>query len=294
MGPMIPVARSGGVNIYCPTDGRYAFYNSPYPAHRLMTGIDVYPNSTIDESMPSPINGEVIQVRRVKAPSGHGFKAPEFDVITIIRSRDDQLRIIKVLHVDTEIGEGESIQVGQSMGPLIRSGYFGYQTSLHAHIEVRPLGDPLRVRGGYPINSLFDLKNLKLTTAITGTVVTSRPGYAMIKLNLDTPGIVADVGGTLGILDGGIPIYGWFGLHAENPIEGVSVKLLDKTIGRTTNVAPRTCVAECTDFKVMFGSASVDAFFMLLPSGKPTIAMTSRRHEELNLSQGGEVSLAIE
>ena len=110
MGTMVPVARSGGVNIYCPTDGRYAFYNSPYPAHRLMTGIDVYPNSTIDESMPSPIIGEVIQVKRVKAPSGHGFKASEFDVITIIRSRDDQVRIIKVLHVDTEIGEGESIR----------------------------------------------------------------------------------------------------------------------------------------------------------------------------------------
>ncbi len=294
MGPMVPVARSGGVSIYCPIDGRYAFYNSPYPAHRLMTGIDVYPNTTTDEPMPSPINGEVIQVRHVKAPSGHGFKAPKFDVVTIIRSRDDQVRIIKVLHVETEIGEGESIRVGQSMGPLIRSGYFGYQTPLHAHIEVRPHGDPLRVRGGYPIDSLLDLKNLKLTTAITGTVATSRPGYAMIKLNLDTPGIVADVGGTLGILDGGIPIYGWFGLHVENPIEGAPVKLLGKTIGRTINVAPRTCVAECTYFKVMFGHASVDAFFILLPSGEPTIVMTSRRRGELNLSQGTEFSLAVD
>ncbi len=294
MGPMVPVAKSGEVNIYCPTDGRYAFYNSPYPAHRLMTGIDVYPNSTIDEPMLSPINGEVIQVRRVKAPSGHGFEAPEFDVVTIIRSQDDPMRIIKVLHIDTEIGEGESIQVGQSMGPLIHSGYFGYQTLLHAHIEVRPPGDPLRVRGGYSIDSLLDLKNLKLTTAITGTVETSRPGYAMIKLNLDTPGIVADVGGTRGILDGGIPIYGWFGLHAENPIKGVPVKLLDKTIGRTINVAPRTCVAECSDFKVVFGSASVNAFFMLLPSGEPTIAMTSKPRGEINLAQGVEVSLAVE
>ena len=274
MGPMVPVARSGGVSIYCPTDGRYAFYNSPYPAHRLMTGIDVYPNSTIDEAMLSPINGEVIQVRRVKAPSGHGFEAPEFDVVTIIRSRDNPVRVIKVLHIDTEIGEGESIQIGQSMGPLIRSGYFGYQTPLHAHIEVRPPGDPLRVRGGYSIDSLLDLKNLKLTTAITGTV--------------------ADIGGTLGILDGGIPIYGWFGLHAENPIKGAPVKLLDKSIGRITNVATRTCVAECTDFKVMFGSESVDVFFMLLPSGKPTIAITSRRREELNLSQGAEVSIVVE
>jgi hypothetical protein len=291
---MVPVAGSGRLAIYCPADGRYAFYNSPYPAHRLMTGIDVYPNPMINEPMPSPINGEVLQVRRVRAPLGHGFDAPKFDVVTIIRSGEDPERIVKVLHVETKAKVGESIEVGQNMGPLIRSGYFGYQTPLHAHIEVRPPGDPLRVRGGYPIDSLLKLKNLELTTAIAGTVVASRPGYALIKLDLTTPGIVADVGGALGILDGGIPIYGWFGAHVENPVKDSPVKLLGRTIGWTTNVAPRTCVAECTSFTVMLSSAPVDAFFMLLPSGEPTVVVTSRGRGELNFEQGAEANLTIE
>jgi hypothetical protein len=291
---MFPVAKSGGVVIHCPVDGRYAFYNSPYPAHRLMTGIDIYPNSLNDEPMPSPVEGEVLQVRYVKSPQGHGFEAPLFDVVTIIRSNENPGRVIKVLHIDTKARVGESISTGQILGPLIRSGYFGYQTPLHAHIEVRPSTDPLRVRGGYPIDSLLEVKGLDLTEEITGRVTITRPGYALIKLGLKTPGIVANVGGVPGILDGGIPLYGWFGAHAENPILNAHVKLLGKIIGKITGVHPRTCVAECTKFRFMLGFTPVDAFFMLLPSGEPTIAVTSRRRGGLVLNQNSEVSLTVE
>jgi hypothetical protein len=291
---MVPVAASSGVTISCPVNGRYAFYNSPYPAHRLMTGIDIYTNSMIDEPMPSPVDGEILQVRHVKAPTGKGLKAPSFDVVTIIRSSENSNRVIKVLHIETRTRGGESIEVGHSLGPLIRSGYFGYQTPLHAHIEIRPLDDPLRVRGGYPIDSLLELKGLDLTEEIIGTVTASRPGYALIKLSLKTPGIVVDVGGIPGILDGGIPLYGWFGVHAENPMKDTPVKLLGKTIGKTTDIQPRTCVAECSDFRVMIGSTPVDAFFMLLPSGEPTVAVTSRMRGELGLELDAEVSLTVE
>jgi hypothetical protein len=291
---MVPVAKSGRVVIYCPLDGRYAFYNSPYPAHRLMTGVDVYPNPLKNGPMPSPVDGEVLQVRYVKSPPGHGFEAPQFDVVTIIRSIEDPGRVIKVLHIDTQVGVGEPILAGQILGSLIRSGYFGYQTPLHAHIEVRPSTDQLRVRGGYPIDSLLELKGLDLTEDITGTVAMSRPGYALIELGLKTQGIVANVGGVPGILDGGIPIYGWFGVHVENPMLNAQVKLLGKTIGKITGVQPRTCVAECTKFMIMLDLTPVDAFFMFLPSGKPTIAVTSRRRGELSLELEAEVSLKIE
>ena len=106
--------------------------------------------------------------------------------------------------------------------------------------------------------------------------------------------MVADVGGVPGILDGGMPIYGWFGAHAENPIKNRPVKLLGKTIGNITNVLPRTCVAECTSFKMRLGTIPVDAFFMLLPSGENVIAVTSRRRSELTLDTNAEVSLTVE
>ena len=65
---------------------------------------------------------------------------------------------MKLLHVDTTVEEGDDVDVGQGLGPLIRSGYFGYHTPPHVHIEVRPPGDPLRVRGGYPIEEHLPLE----------------------------------------------------------------------------------------------------------------------------------------
>jgi hypothetical protein len=279
--------------IHCPDDGRYAFYNSPYPAHRFMTAVDIYPNLKLGGSAPSPIDGEIIKVRRVKSPPGRGFGAPEHDTVTIIKSTEDRGRVVKVLHVDTVLKEGEEIAVGQSLGPLIRSGYFGYHTPLHVHVEVRPQCDPLRVRGGYTINSLLDLNDLSVTEELVGVVIASRRGYALIKLNLRGSVVVADVGGVPGILDGGVPIYGWFGAHTENPIKNRPVKLLGKTIGTVTNVLQRTCVAECTGFSIMLGADPVDVFFMLLPSGENVMAVTSRR-SDLTLDTDDEISLIVE
>jgi hypothetical protein len=290
---MVPVASSGGVMIHCPDDGRYAFYNSPYPAHRFMTAVDIYPNLKLGGSAPSPIDGEIIKVRRVKSPPGRGFGAPEHDTVTIIKSTEDRGRVVKVLHVDTVLKEGEAIAVGQSLGPLIRSGYFGYHTPLHVHVEVRPQCDPLRVRGGYTINSLLDLNDLSVTEELVGVVIASRRGYALIKLNLRGSVVVADVGGVPGILDGGVPIYGWFGAHTENPIKNRPVKLLGKTIGTVTNVLQRTCVAECTGFSIRLGADPVDVFFMLLPSGENVMAVTSRR-SDLTLDTDDEISLIVE
>lgn len=290
----MPVASSGGVIIYCPDRGRYAFYNSPYPAHRFMTGVDIYPDSQLGGSMPSPIDGEIIQVRRIKSPPGRGFEAPSYDTVTIIESTENRGRVVKVLHVDTVLKKGAIIEVGQKLGPLIRSGYFGYYTPLHAHLEIRPKYDPLRVRGGYLVNSLLDLKDLEITEEIVGVVITSRQGYTLIKLNLRGSFVVADVGGVPGILDGGIPIYGWFGAHAENPIRNKPIKLLGKTIGNITNVTPRTCVAECTGFEMILGAIPVDVFFMLLPSGGHMLAVTPRRRSEITLDMNDVVSLKVE
>lgn len=294
MGSMVPVASSGGVIIYCPDDGMYAFYNSPYPAHRLMTGIDVYPHSRLVDSSPSPIKGEIIKVRRVKSPPGRGFEAPDHDTVTVIQSIENRGLVAKILHVETLLKEGEAVTPGQSLGPLIRSGYFGYNTPLHIHVEVRPQYDSLRVRGGCAIDSLLNLKNLEVTEEITGIVISSRRGYALIKLDLRGSVVVADVGGVPGIIDGGMPIYGWFGAHAENPIKKRPVKLLGKTIGITTNVLPRACVAECTNFRIRLGAIPVDAFFTLLPSGESLMAVASRRRSDSALDTDAEVSLIIE
>ncbi len=289
---MIPVAASGGVTIRCPEDGRYSFYNSPYPAHRNMTGIDLYPNASSGGIALSPVDGEIAQVRRVRAPNGHGFDAPTHDTITIIKAQTPNTAV-KILHVDTEAEAGETVHVGQALGPLIRSGYFGYQTPLHAHVEVRPSGDPLRVRGGYPMESLMDLNDLTVTDDMTGVVATTRLGYAQINLRIGNPWVVVDVGGRPGIIDGGIPLYGWFGTHVDASMAGATIKLLGKKIGAVTNTRSRACVAHCSEFKARIGTTPVDLFFILTPRNRTLLVTTSRKRGELDLHEGEEVSVAI-
>jgi hypothetical protein len=290
---MVPVAISGGVTLLCPEDGRYSYYNSPYPAHRLMTGIDIYPDTAESLSAPSPVEGEILQIRYVKAPHGHGFEAPEHDTVTIIRSTQTLERIVKILHVDTQAEVGESLHAGQTLGPMIRSGYFGYQTPLHAHIEVRPLEDPLRVRGAYQMNSLLNLNKLGVTEQLVGTVLLARRGYAQISLSQGGPWAVADVGGNPGIIDGGVPLYGWFGTHVKSPKEGATVQLLGKQIGIVTKTGPRTCVADCTEFTSRLGSLPVDLFFILTPRQSTILVAISKKRGELDVTEGEEVSVSV-
>jgi hypothetical protein len=290
---MIPVAISGGVTLLCPEDGRYSFYNSPYPAHHLMTGIDIYPNTSESLSAPSPVKGEILQIRRVKAPHGHGFEAPEHDTVTIIRSTQAPERIVKILHVDTQAEVGDTMHAGQALGPMIRSGYFGYQTPLHAHIEVRSLEDPLRVRGACPMNSLLDLDKLEVSEQLVGTVMMARRGYAQISLSQGGPWTVASVGGKLGIIDGGVPLYGWFGIHVKSPKEGAIVQLLGKQIGIVTKTGPLTCVANCSEFTALLGSIPVDLFFILTPRQNTILVAVSKKRGELDVTYGEKVAVTI-
>ncbi len=291
---MLPVAESDGVTIHCPADGRYAFYNSPYPAHRLMTGVDVYPDAPFVGAAPSPVDGEIIKVRRVRAPTPRLFESPGYDTVTIIRSRENPGRIVKLLHVETIVGEGERVKAGQDLGSLIRSGYFGYHTPPHAHIEVRPPSDSLRVRGGCLVESLLSAHALTPVEELRGVVVASRPEYALIQLDGPrTGGVAADIGGVAGLLDGGVPIYGWFGAHTQEPPKSQAINLLGRTIGRITNVNRKTCVALCTRFEMMLEDTPVNAFFFLRPDGRPQIAATPRTTGWLRLEDSSEVTVHV-
>jgi hypothetical protein len=293
LGEIIPVATSGGVTLFCPEDGRYSFFNSPYPAHRLITGVDIYPNTAHDISAPSPVDGEILQIRHVKAPQGHNFDAPERDTVTIISSRQVPGRIVKILHVNTQAEVGEIIRAGQTLGTMIRSGYFGYQTPLHAHVEVRPPEDPLRVRGGYQMNSILDLDKLEVTQELKCVVISSRRGYAQLRLCQSSSWVVVDIDGIPGIIDGGIPLYGWFGAHVKSPGEEASINLLGKQIGIVTKIGTHSCVADCTEFNARLALTSVDLFFSLTPKQQTIIVATSKIRGELDVQEGEEVSVTV-
>jgi len=244
---LLPVAEAQGVRIHCPEDGLYSFFNSPYPAHRLTSGIDIYPE---DSSAPSPVSGQVVEIRKVGAPKGRGFKDDGFDAATLIQSSENPEKIVKILHVNPTVTEGQEIEVGQPLGTLIRSGYYGWATSPHIHVEVREPNDPLRARGGHVISRTKILSLQNPLEAIKGTVVEVCPEYTILELDESIKyGLVADVGGKPAILDGGIPYYGWFGAHfnGDSP-RGLTVSLAGKVIGVINKMGADWCQAEILDF----------------------------------------------
>lgn len=290
---MLPVAVSEGVKVHCPRDGKFSLFNSPYPAHHLGTGIDVYLMGAFGETAPSPVGGEVVEIRRLGCPAGRGFRDSGFDCLTLLRSSENPERLIKILHVDPIVQIGEIVEPGQYIGKLLRSGYFDFWTEPHLHVEVRDPKDPVRARGGFPLHTLLEVGKAEPIEELRGTVEYTKPEYSVI-----TPkggfryGIPADVGGETGLLDGGIPHYGWVGAHANGaPSPGGAVRLCGKAIATVRTVRGNTCLAECTGFSLEAKGVGVGLSLYLFPSARPTIKLVPPRLGALKLERSEEISL---
>lgn len=291
---MIPVASSQGVTVHCPVEGKFSFFNSPYPAHRLSTSIDVYPERGFGELTPSPIEGKVTLIRKVRCPRGRNFNDHGYDVVTLLRSLEAPDKVIKVLHVEPTVECGEELELGQELGTLIRSGYYGYATHPHVHVEIREPSDPLRARGGHPMRRLTSVTPQKPLKELRGTVTMSLPEYTLVRLEgVRGWGLPGLVGGVPGILDGGIPYYGWLGAHTEEPPRGTEVRLCGRTIAEISETRDGTCVADCTDFKFAIDGTSVGLSLYLHPRSRPEVVVVPPHLKGLLIEESSEVSITI-
>jgi len=182
---------------------RFSLYNSPYAAHDEGCAIDLYPETN---DAPSPVAGEVVDTRTVTAPEKP--YAVEHDHLILIDRGD---RIARVLHVDPAVSAGDEVAVGDSLGEMVRSGFFAPWVDNHVHLGFRdPDANPYRASGSLPIEVDADLRALPWDG--TGTVAETGETYAV----LDAPahpdpgecfaGIAADPspnGGDPAVLDGG-------------------------------------------------------------------------------------------
>ncbi len=295
LGEMIPVASSEDVTVYCPEFGRYAFYNSPYPAHRLSIGVDVYPGVGFGDVAGSPVGGEVIQIRKVKAPRGRTFKDHGYDVVTVIRSSENPGRVVKTLHIEPVVECGDVLEPGQDLGVLIRSGYYGFSTAPHIHVEVRPPSDPLRVRGGSRLRRLLDVGSPEPLDELRGVVTRSRREYAVVKLEgVPAHGVPCTVGGAPGLLDGGIPYYGWLGVHMGSVApRGDLVELCGKPIADVRSLRGNACIAECTDFSFRLDGVPIGLSLYLYPRAEPEVLLIPMRPGGLELETSTEITIEI-
>jgi len=282
----MPVAESMGVRVHCPREGRFSLFNSPYPGHRLKSGIDVYPSLAFGGAAPSPVEGDVVMVRRVKAPRGRGFTDAGYDVVTLIRPVDNPGVVVKILHVDTGLSPGDHVDLGMELGALLRSGYYGWGTSPHIHLEVREPSDPLRARGGHPIHVLKGFADAEPAEEITGEVVWAQPEYALMRLSHQGTGLTGDLDGEPGVIDGGIPYYGWLGFHTERPTIG-TVRLLGHPIADVKEVKDRAAIADTRGFSFTLDDEPLLGLSLYLtPKPEPVVKILPSKIGGLSLSLG--------
>jgi hypothetical protein len=197
---------------------RFSLYNSPYDAHDEGCAIDLYPETN---DAPSPVTGEVLDTRTVTAPEKS--YAVEHDYLILIDRGDD---VARVLHVDPAVSAGDEVAVGDSLGRMVRSGFFAPWVDNHIHLGFRdPDANPYRASGSLPVEVAVDPRPLPWDG--TGTVIETGETYAV----LDSPahpapgeyfvGVGADGGptGAARVLDGGLPHYSGGGLLGDGPRE---------------------------------------------------------------------------
>jgi len=282
-----------GVRVHCPREGRFSLFNSPYPGHRLKSGIDVYPSLAFGGVAPSPVEGDVVMVRRVKAPRGRGFTDAGYDVVTLLKPVDNPGVVVKILHVDTRLSTGDHVDLGDELGSMLRSGYYGWGTSPHIHLEVREPSDPLRARGGHTIHVLKGFADAEPAEEIAGEVVWTQPEYALLRLRTRGAGLTGDLDGEPGVVDGGIPYYGWLGFHTERPTYG-AVRLLGHPIADVKEVKDRAAIAETRGFSFILDSEPLLGLSLYLtPRAEPIVKVLPRKIGGLDLSTGGVASVKL-
>ena len=168
--------------------GRFSLYNSPYPAHDAGCAVDLYPDDNVGRS---PVAGVVRETRTVRAPGKPYAADEEYLVLVDVDPERSGIRVdgidanglvARILHVRPRVESGDSVDVGDPLGPMIRSGFFAPWVANHVHVGFRRAGQNLhRAGGSLPI--VADAAVEPLSWDGTGTVVEVGDTYAL----LDSP-----------------------------------------------------------------------------------------------------------
>ncbi len=226
--------------------------------------------------------------------------------------------LVRILHVKPGVMVGDYVNVDEPLGEMIRNGHFDTWTDRHLHVEIRPHDDLLRARGGLPIRVVLDGKSndaestsekarcsklacdegLKLS-AFMGKVVALKPRSVLVegpKACIGPfVGIPVFVGEGLGILDGGVPHYGFGGVLSLNAVNiGDPVFLGDVKIGRVVeSFADGFSMFEAEPFTIRledFSMKGISSYISL--NGAYRWKFIPQAGENMNLD--GEVSVNIE
>jgi len=182
---------------------RFSRFNSPYTAHDRGCAVDCYPDDPENDA-PSPVAGEVVATRTVDAPPKP--YATAHDHLIVIDLAPDSpgaadAALARILHVDPAVEAGDRISVGDSLGTLVRSGFFAPWVANHIHLGFRGAdADPLRASGSLPISLPADLDVRPVPWDGTGTVVETGETYALLDAP-EHPAAEEQFAGIAGVVD---------------------------------------------------------------------------------------------
>ncbi|MEM2922462.1 MAG: hypothetical protein QXF26_09130 [Candidatus Bathyarchaeia archaeon] len=243
----ITVATSGGVEISADAKGPVSFFNSPYFSHECASAIDVYSQPCKDDAL-SPVDGILIEKRMVHTPYPRHFQCSGLEHLLIIQSSQRRDLFVRILHANSSLEVGDRVRVGEFIGKLVRSGFFDFWTEKHLHVEVRGLGNLVRAKGSLTIapnlpdgevegEALVRCPYLRVVRCFRDYVLAEAlEGTVSLGLFL---GFGCSVRGKVGLLDGGIPHYGFGGVvfsRGEKVEAGDPVTLWGMMVGRVSAV----------------------------------------------------------
>ncbi|GAB7008950.1 hypothetical protein [Halorubrum trueperi] len=214
---------------------RFSRFNSPYRAHDDGSAIDLYPDGSTGIS---PVAGVVRKTLTVGCPD-RSYAADEDHLIVVDLDDEwcwlagtDPGTVARILHVRPAVSPGDRIAVGDSLGSMTRSGFFGRWVADHVHLGFRdPDANALRASGSLPVDVDVDVDPVRWDG--TGTVVGRGPSHVV----LDAPthpaprGRFAAIASDDGVpLDGGLAHYAGGGAFGDLS-DGATVSLLGTRIG---------------------------------------------------------------
>lgn len=197
----------------------FTLYNSPYVSHDSGCAVDLYPG---EDRAPSPVAGEILETRTVQAPPKP--YASEHDHLILI---DTGTHVARLLHIDPFVEEGEYVDIGDSLGELVRAGFFAPWVPNHIHLGFRNSDANLhRASGSLPLE--LDVEVTPLPWDGTGTVIDSGETWARLDAptHPDTGEYFVGLESDGGVLDGGFPHYnrgGILGQGQQATIAGTTV-----------------------------------------------------------------------
>ena len=266
----IPVTSAFNVKIYAPADGCVSFFNSPFPAHKELKAVDIYPaKAKFGDEAICPVNGVVKTVKKYPSPTLYPNKPLLYEYLILIECADNPEVYAKILHARPIANVGNVIHIGDTIGILSRSGYVPFWVDPHVHVELRNYKDPIRAGGAYQLK-ILNTKQSKTRISrsmsqsdLAGVVTHIENRYVMIRPKEENwksignfCGLKARVGRSDGILDGGVPYISYGGILVNaNVRTGDPVSLAGTNIGEVTETLDCAAIFKIKNFRVMVNNS---------------------------------------